>query len=476
MSEALHHHGNFVVKKSARAFIRFTAALIALTSSLCFAEKTAAAQPRWICSTQAEPWKELPVAVSTSPAADALKLDAKTTYQTIDGFGGCFNDLGWQALLALDEPKRAAALRELFDPNGANFSLGRAPIGANDFSLAWYSFDETPGDYAMKNFNIARDREYLIPFIKAAMKYQPKLGVWGVPWSPPAWMKTNGHYKGGRMKQDAKTLAAYALYFSKYVRAYRAEGVNLFAVMPQNEPNYYDNIYPQCGWSGAELNVFLRDFLVPRLKKDGVKIEVWLGTIADGKMENYIAPVLSDSAANAVITGVGVQYGGQNSLMETHEKYPGKKLAQTETECYKGDNTWGEGLATFRKIIEDTNRFAGSYFFWNMVLNEGGTSNWNWRQNSLLTVDRKTDTVRYNPEFYAMKHFSANVLPGAKRIAVSRGPFKNAVAFLNPSGKKVVLFANETDKSVAAEIEVGDSRTALDVPAQSMNTVILGDD
>jgi glucosylceramidase len=199
---------------------------------------SAAAEPavRWICSTQAEPWKELPVAVaqaSGQPAGvGALKIDPGTEYQVIDGFGGCFNDLGWQALLALDEPAREAALKELFDPAGANFTLCRMPIGANDFSLKWYSFDETPGDYRMEDFSIERDRSDLIPYIKAAMKYQPKLGVWGVPWSPPEWMKTNNHYKGGTMKQDARTLAAYALYFSKYVRAYRAEGVHVYAVMP----------------------------------------------------------------------------------------------------------------------------------------------------------------------------------------------------------------------------------------------------
>lgn len=86
----------------------------------------------------------------------------------------------------------------------------------------------------------------LIPLIKAAMKYQPKLGIWGVPWTPPSWMKTSGPYKGGELKQDPETLTAYALYFSKYVKAYRQEGINLYAVMPQNEPNYNNNIYPQC--------------------------------------------------------------------------------------------------------------------------------------------------------------------------------------------------------------------------------------
>ena len=428
---------------------------------------------RWICSTENEPWKDIAATQVTEPVAATapLTLDATISYQAMDGFGGCFNELGWEALTSLPTEKREAALKALFDPGGANFTLGRVPIGANDFSLGWYSLNETPGDYAMKDFSIERDRYELIPFIKAAMKYQPTLAVWGVPWSPPSWMTTNGRYRLGRMKQDARTLAAYALYFSRYVQAWRAEGINLYAVHPQNEPIYNNNIYPQCAWSGAELNVFLRDYLLPQLKRDKVAVEVWLGTIVSGNPADYVDPVLGDPVTGPAIAGVGYQYGGQEAFQATHKKYPGKKLAQTETECYGGANTWGEAMGTFRHIIEDTVNSAGSYFFWNMVLDESSLSRWNWRQNSLLTVDRRAESVRYNPEFYSMKHFSAAVLPGARRIAVSGGPFKSVVAFQNPGGRKVLVFANESDKPDSVAIEAGDSKVQLTVPAKSMNTV-----
>jgi glucosylceramidase len=456
-------------------FFCFPALLAVIAPAL---PASAASPPtlRWISSTQAQPWQEMPLA--PPPQAEAarpasLVLDPHTTYQLIDGFGGCFNDLGWQALLALPQPQREAALRALFDPAGANFTLGRMPIGANDFSLKWYSFDETPGDYPMKDFSIQRDRADLIPYIKAAMKYQPGLGIWGVPWSPPTWMKTNGRYKGGNMKDDPRTLAAYALYFSKYVRAYRAAGVNVFAVMPQNEPIYNNGIYPQCDWPAALLNLFLRDYLVPRLKSDHVKVQVWLGTVDSGKVGDYVDPVLGDPVTNPSITGVGSQYEGQAAMLDTHQKYPDKKLAQTETECFNGDNTWTQALTTFERIIDDTGHFAGSYFYWNMILNESGRSTWNWRQNSLLTIDRKKDTVTFNPEFYAMKHFSATVLPGARRIAVTDGPFKNAVAFQNPSGTKVLLFENDSPQPAPAILDTGLSQVWLTVPPRSMNTITI---
>lgn len=429
---------------------------------------------RWICSTEKFRWQEMVTTNAATPeTADAIKLDPKTTFQTIDGFGGCFNELGWEALVALPAEKREAALKELFAPDGANFTLCRAPLGANDFSLGWYSLDETPGDYKMKHFSIERNREALIPFIKAAMKYQPKLGVWAVPWCPPSWMTTNGRYRQGHIKSDPQTFAAYALYFSKFVQSWRAEGISLYAIHPQNEPLLNDNLYPQCKWTGAEINLFLRDYLLPQLKRDNVKIEVWLGTLVNDNMADYVDPVLGDSKTAADIVGVGVQYGGQQLLLPTHEKYPGKKLAQTETECFGGWNAWDQCMTTFRRVIDDTSHFAGSYFFWNMVLDESGLSRWNWKQNCLLTVDRRSQTVIYNPEFYAMKHFSATVLPGARRIAVNGGPFKEAVAFQNPDGSKVLVFANDTNQTVSATLVVEATSLRMDVPAQSMNTVIL---
>ncbi|MBK8474963.1 MAG: hypothetical protein IPL39_01280 [Opitutaceae bacterium] len=166
---------------------------------------SAPASVRWICSTEADRWHEKtvePVALGTPASDHRVVLDPSQTFQTIDGFGGCFNELGWEALTSLPDDRREAALKELFSPAGASFTLGRASIGANDFSPGWYSLNETSGDYAMKDFSIARTRECLIPFIKAAMHYQPKLGIWASPWCPPSWMTSNGRYRQGNMKGD----------------------------------------------------------------------------------------------------------------------------------------------------------------------------------------------------------------------------------------------------------------------------------
>jgi glucosylceramidase len=132
-------------------------------------------------------------------------------------------------------------------------------LGANDFSLDWYSYDEVPHDFVLEHFSISRDLETLVPFIKGALQYQPDLKLWASPWSPPTWMKANKHYaakpsepdmppnglrpdqvrKEGidQFIQDDRYLSAYAAYFERFIQNYAKQGIRIGIVMPQNEFN-----------------------------------------------------------------------------------------------------------------------------------------------------------------------------------------------------------------------------------------------
>jgi glucosylceramidase len=171
----------------------------------------------------------------------------------------------------------SCALSTLFGPDGCNFSLCRTPLGADDFSRGWYSYDETPGDFALDHFSVANDRETLIPFIKAAQGLNPDLKLWASPWSPPTWMKKGGHYAQapawpgaasngirpdqlGHEGQDSfiqeeRYFEAYARYFARYVDAYAKEGITISTVMPQNEFNSAQPFPPAAGrrrgWRGS---------------------------------------------------------------------------------------------------------------------------------------------------------------------------------------------------------------------------------
>src|SRR6188768_1906953 len=105
----------------------------------------------------------------TSGTAD-LTVDEATKYQHWDGFGGCFNEMGWDALsvVSAEIPR---AMKLLFDAkDGANFAYGRLPLGASDYAMSWYTLDDTAGDFTMDKFSIDRDKQKLIPFIQAALE------------------------------------------------------------------------------------------------------------------------------------------------------------------------------------------------------------------------------------------------------------------------------------------------------------------
>jgi glucosylceramidase len=284
-------------------------------------------------------------------------------------------------------------------------------------------------------------------------------------------MKTSGAYNGGRLVQDARTLDAYALYLEKYVRAYRAEGIDVYAVHVQNEP-FSEQIFPSCIWTGYEMRDFVKDHLGPRFRASALGAEIWLGTINNGEYERYAGIVLDDPAARAFIAGVGYQWAGKGAILATHEKHPDKKLMQTETECGDGSNDWAYAEYTWSLFKLYLRAFASAYMQWNMVLDETGMSAWGWKQSAMVTVDRTTRAVRYNPQFHLVKHISHYVRPGAYRLE-TRGEFDDALAFVNADGSRVLVLYNSDLAVRPVRIKIGSKLVRLALDPKSFNTVIL---
>jgi glucosylceramidase len=94
----------------------------------------------WIVSTQGASWKPQQGAqlASMSTGDPDIYVNAQARAQTIEGFGACFNEQGWDALAQLRPAERESVFAELFGADGARFTLCRMPVGANDFSRDWY--------------------------------------------------------------------------------------------------------------------------------------------------------------------------------------------------------------------------------------------------------------------------------------------------------------------------------------------------
>ena len=448
-----------------------------LLASLVFTAVCSAQTAEWIASTADQPWVTQPsIGLSTNrddaPYDLEVRLDIRE--QTIDGWGGCFNELGWTALQTLSPEAREEVLQNLFEPGrGLNFTICRMPIGASDYATNWYSLDDTPGDFALKQFNLDRDRTLLLPYIKAAMKFQPDLKIWGSPWSPPAWLKLNQAYNGNgtnRLVQDAKHLSAHARYLAKYVQSYRAEGVNVFAVAVQNEP-FASQVFPSCVWTPAELRDFIGRYVGPTFARERVDAQIWLGTFNNNQFSAFDT-ALSDPLAAPYISAVGLQWAGKNALPEIARHYPKLKKVQTESECGNGSFDWPAAEYTFSLMKHYLNHGVSLYTYWNMVLDDTGRSAWGWKQNALVTVNRASGKVTCTPEYYLFQHFSHFVLPGSVKLE-SCGNFDDALAFRAPDGKVVLILANKQAFAQPVSVKVGALNLSAKLPPKSFNTFCL---
>ncbi|MCD7971899.1 MAG: hypothetical protein LUG18_04415 [Candidatus Azobacteroides sp.] len=279
---------------------------------------------RWVSTTPEAGFVEKPalrMETVKNEVADAI-IHTDKHLQTIEGFGACFNELGWTTLSALNEEDREKVMQDLFSEDGMNFTYCRMPLGANDFSRDWYSYNETDKDFKMENFSIANDKETLIPFIHAAQKINPSVRIWASPWSPPTWMKYNKHYacrpnpavndlkgspeqdlEGSNMFiQEPEYFKAYTLYFRKFIESYKAEGINIEMIAPQNEFNSCQ-IFPSCTWTAQGLSTFIGDYLGPEMKEMGVK--VMFGTMERGN--HLLVDTIMENKSGSFISEIGFQ-------------------------------------------------------------------------------------------------------------------------------------------------------------------------
>ena len=408
--------------------------------------------------------------------------------QIIEGFGGCFNEKGWEALSVLNQEERKEVIRRIFDPNdGLGFSVCRVPIGANDYAIDRYSLNETPLDYEMKHFSIERDRLRLIPYIKEALNIQPKLRLWGSAWTPPTWMKDNRVFDSGNFLDEPKIYQAFALYLLKFIQAYRQEGLHIEAVAVQNEPGTLTN-YPSCDWTPIQFLKFIRDYIGPLFQKEGIHDAIMLGTFNQPKNAAHILTVLHDPVARWFVSLGGMQWYALSIMDQLKVAAPGLTVWQTETDC---GNWWWmpnhnpdmpqNDIAyagfTWEKIRDWLKAGVTVYELWNIVLELDGKSidsKKPWPQNSLITIDPITHAVCYTPLFGAIGSFSRFVPPGSRMIETEGlSAEADVVAFIDPTGCIIVVLYNAKVIPVSVKVQVRRNIHVVNMPPQSFATLVV---
>lgn len=432
-------------------------------------------RPSLVTSAQGAYWR---VAEATEGGTPTFSVDENTTYQEWLGFGGTFNEAGWDALLVLDEAERQRAIKLLFSRNeGANFAWGRLPIGASDYAMDRYSLDDTPDDYTMESFSIERDKELLIPYIRAALAVKPDIRLWGSPWSPPAWMKANQNMNGGRLRDEPQVLQALALYLARFVEDYEAEGIDIEQIMPQNEPGYETN-YPSCLWTADLLREFVGEYLGPTFADRGTGAGIWFGTMSAPEDTAHINAVLQDANALQYVDGFGLQWNTMGStgmlasnhlVMQTEHKCGNYRFMPETYNSQRPPNDHAYGEESWGLIRDWVKAGVHSYSAWNMVLDSQGENLDGWLQNALLTVDRGSATLTETPAYYVFRHLSYFVDPGAIRVGTSGNV--DALAFKNPDGSIATIVYNSNGSAQQMTLGVGGSNLQFEVPGRGWASV-----
>jgi len=427
------------------------------------------------------------------PGGSVIEVDPSKTYQSILGMGGSFEHTTCYNLLRLGPEKMAETIERLVNPEtGIGMNLMRICIGTPDFTgEPWYSYDDMPPgetDRELAHFSIEKDKAYVLPVLKKALEKNPDLLLFASPWSPPGWMKTCDDLIGGYLLPQYYEV--YARYFAKFVQAYAAEGVPVYAVTPQNEPGVNTREspvrewYPSCQWSlikdpdtywPVDVNVmghnerdFIKKFLGPAFTENGITAKIWC---YDHNFNNpwYPRAILSDPEAAQYVDGTAFHgYGGKPADMAAfHDEFP-------EKDVYFSEGTM-PGLRGALRIVDLFRNWSRTYNDWvEMIDYDGKPNNGPFKTKSTCIQPRRDGSgVDYHFTYFSYGQFMKFVKRGALRIASTQGSGEfNNVAFKNPNGEVVLVAVNGQDKAVPFAVVFGKEAFTATLPAKSVATFV----
>jgi O-glycosyl hydrolase len=413
-------------------------------------------------------------------------VEPTKTFQNFMGIGGAITDASAEVFAKLGKIKQQELLNAYYDrEKGIGYSLLRTTIHSSDFSSGSYTYIKD-GDKDLKTFNIEHDRQYRIPMLKEAIKTAGgKLLLYVSPWSPPAFMKSNGSMlKGGTLLPEY--YQSWANYYTKFIKAYEKEGMPIWGLTVQNEP-MATQTWESCVYSAEAERDFLKNFLGPTMKKEGLgnkKIVVW---DHNRDLMNQRANVIfSDPKASKYAWGMGFHWyetwaGGTpmfDNVRKVHEAYPSKNLLFTEGCVEKFDakkyQFWANGERYGTSMINDFNNGTVGWTDWNILLDQnGGPNHVGNFCFAPIHADTNSGELIYTPSYYYIGHFSKFIRPDAKRVstAVSRSSLIST-SFLNKDGKMVTVVMNQSDKSVTYNLIIATEKTVVVIPSHGIQTLV----
>mmetsp|Transcript_12085 Transcript_12085/g.33429 ORF Transcript_12085/g.33429 Transcript_12085/m.33429 type:complete len:863 (+) Transcript_12085:200-2788(+) len=364
----------------------------------------------------------------------------------IYGFGGAFTEasaLNWKRL---SEEGKEAVLELLFGKSGLGYSIGRVHMNSCDFSVKSYSFDEVDGDFDLKHFDIGVHHDVESGMVEMAKRATSTCKeAWGSsdgedgesiqdngpgradgdlllyasPWSPPAWMKNpTWEDKEGATHAEKMTFstlptclrdgvgkespyaAAWALYFSKYISAYRDLGLDFWGVTVQNEPEF-PAPWEACAYTPFTETDFVANHLGPQLEKDHPDVKLLVFDHNKDHVNTWAHVLLNETlGARQYVDGIAYHWyaGGMDRLLDGALGIPnmhrlqdnlkkdnmGQQLVLGSESChcpttgYAGGDIsviWARAERYAHTILADLAAGSNGWVEWNLLLDTIGGPN-----------------------------------------------------------------------------------------------------
>ena len=266
--------------------------------------------------------------------------------QPILGFGGAFTEASALNYMSLNSDGKKAVMDLLHGKDGLGYTMGRTHINSCDFSVTSYSFDDTEDDFDLQNFDMKVEHDVTSGMIEMMIAAGNKLTkdwngdtlkILASPWSPPAWMKSatqmdppgavhavnmTGSAEPNCLRDgvgsDSKYAKAWALYFSKFLSAYKAWGIHLFAVTVQNEPEF-PAPWEACAYNPQIEGEFIANHLGPVLRQDHPEVKLLIFDHNKDHAVTWGESILNEtSPAAQYVSGTGIHWyaGGMDRLLD----------------------------------------------------------------------------------------------------------------------------------------------------------------
>jgi glucosylceramidase len=439
-----------------------------------------------------------------------ISINPDDRYQEILGFGGSFTESAAYVINNLPQSKQNEILEAYFSPEGAGYTLTRTHINSCDFSLKNYAYANAEGDTQLVNFSIDEDKQDLIPLIRNSMNVKnAHFKIFASPWTAPPWMKDNNRWNGGYLKPEYYSVWAH--YFSKYINAYKNEGIEIWGVTVENEPLGNGDQWESMIFTPATMSQFVKEFLGPKFEQDSISSKILIYDQNRDKVEQWATKILSDEQSSKYIWGTAVHWYSStvkwypDELNTVHYKFPDKHIIHTEgcidseVPVWQDDDwywrkeatDWGYDWAPekdkplhpkyapvyryARDIIGCLNSWVSGWIDWNIVLNrEGGPNHANNWCIAPIIVDSNSQEIYYTPLYYTMCHFSKYIKPGAIRIGLNSNiQDLMFTGCLNGDNNLVVVLLNQKSTDYDYEIKLAGKSVQLSIPAHAIQTLII---